>query len=350
MAIFEDVNGVAHAVSTAQHSRGETSSEGTTSSKHNRDGSVETSSHTVTTRPDGKAVTVDTFDTSKEVNGTVYHTTKTLSDDGHGHRTESLSNSFEQNRGGAHIVQGETVTKQLGANEAPVDLSKALEERGTLGVTHDLTLSRETHDKYGAVHNDTVARHYDTVGNESRSSSGSVSYQQNATMHYGESTTAFSGGITGSGSTGVSSGVNARSSNVSGSASFSHTEDHNTTRSESRSGLSPHVGQSIENRLVSEGYSVAEARETVKGVSESLGRAVNAHTAGTANSVEFHKEGPVAVSMTSGHAVSSGNSVAISMDELKAVHESGQVHSLQSGVTMSSSSSMGHGASMEMSR
>jgi hypothetical protein len=320
MAIFEDVNGVAHAVSTAQHSTGETSSEGTTSSKHNRDGSVETSSHTVTTRPDGKAVTVDTFDTSKEVNGTVYHTTKTLSDDGHGHRTESLSNSFEQNRGGAHIVQGETVTKQLGAHEAPVDLSKALEERGTLGVTHDLTLSRETHDKYGAVHNDTVARHYDTVGNESRSSWGSVS------------------------------GVNARSSNVSGSTSFSHAEDHNTTSSESRSGLSPHVGQSIENRLVSEGYSVAEARETVKGVSESLGRAVNAHTAGTANSVEFHKEGPVAVSMTSGHAVSSGNSVAISMDELKAVHESGQVHSLQSGLAMSSGSSMGHGASMEMSR
>jgi hypothetical protein len=426
MAIFEDVNGVAHAVSTAQHSRGETSSEGTTSSKHNRDGSVETSSHTVTTRPDGKTVTVLTLDTTKEVNGTVYHTDKVFSDDGQGHRSESLSNSFEQNKGGAHIVQTETVTKQLGAHEARPDLTKALEERGTLGVTHDITIFRETHDKNGAVRTEVDARHFDTVGNQSASGWGSVSFGENAqrstdvregssgaqlseghSSGVGASASSsyshsegVSSGHTGevgvannaygaaaaarylqSHSEGVSSGhtgevgvannaygaaaaarylqshseggsssgySESHGSGVGASSSYSHSGGVSSGRAST--GLSAHVSQSIENRLVSEGYSAAEARETVKGVSESLGHAVNAHTAGTANSVEFHKEGPVAVSMTSGPAVSSGTSVAISMDELKAVHESGQVHSLQSGLAMRSGSSMSHGASMEMSR
>jgi hypothetical protein len=338
MAIFEDVNGVAHAVST-QHSTGEVSSEGTSSSKHNRDGSVETSSHTVTTRPDGKTVTVLTLDTTKEVNGTVYHTDKVFSDDGQGHRSESLSNSFEQNKGGAHIVQTETVTKQLGAHEARPDLTKALEERGTLGVTHDITIFRETHDKNGAVRTEVDARHFDTVGNQSASGWGSVSFGENAQR----STDVREGSSGAQLSESHSSGVGA-----SASSSYSHSGGVSSGRAST--GLSAHVSQSIENRLVSEGYSAAEARETVKGVSESLGHAVNAHTAGTANSVEFHKEGPVAVSMTSGPAVSSGTSVAISMDELKAVHESGQVHSLQSGLAMRSGSSMSHGASMEMSR
>jgi hypothetical protein len=340
MAIFEDVNGVAHAVST-QHSMSEVSSVGASSSKHNRDGSTETASHTVTTRPDGKSATVDTLDTSKEINGTVYHTTKVLSDDGQGHRTQSLTSSFEQNKNGEHIVQSETVTKQLGAHEAPVDLTRALEERGTLGVTHDLRLSRETHDKSGAAHDSTMLRHFDTVGNESRSLQESVS-----AGNANHSVSMASGSRAYSGHSEASHPADSVSS-IGNSQSYGHSVGQTHSAS---TGLSAHVSQSIENRLVSEGYSVAEARETVKGVSESLGRAVNTHTAGTTNSVEFHKEGPVAVSMTSGHAVSSGNSVAISMDELKAVHESGQVHSLQSGVAMSSSSSMGHGASMEMSR
>jgi hypothetical protein len=445
MAIFEDVNGAAHVVST-QHSVREVKSVGESSSKHNRDGSVETSSHTVKTGPDGKSVTVDTLDTSKDVNGTIYHTTKVLSDDGQGHRFESLSNSFEQNRNGAHMVQSETVTKQLGAHEAPVDLTKALEERGTLGVTHDMRLTRETHDQSGATLSDTVARHFDTVGNESRSSWSGVS--ESAGM-------LISGGIRSSGSEGGSHGLGVTSghtrevgvaNNAEGAAAAarylqSHSEGASSGHTEgvgvannaqgaaaaarylqshsegvysghtegvgvannaegaaaaarylqshsegvssghaqgvgvannaqgaaaaarylqshsegvssghASTGLSEHVSQSIENRLVSDGYSVAEARETVKGVSESLGHAVSTHTAGTSSSVEFHKEGPVAVSMTSGEAVSSNKTVALSMDELKAVHESGHVQSLQSGRSLGASANTMSGASMEMSR
>jgi hypothetical protein len=414
MAIFEDVNGAAHVVST-QHSVREVKSVGESSSKHNRDGSVETSSHTVKTGPDGKSVTVDTLDTSKDVNGTIYHTTKVLSDDGQGHRFESLSNSFEQNKNGAHMVQSETVTKQLGAHEAPVDLTKALEERGTLGVTHDMRLTRETHDQSGATLSDTVARHFDTVGNESRSSWSGVS--ESAGM-------LISGGIRSSGSEGGSHGLGVTSghtrevgvaNNAEGAAAAarylqSHSEGASSGHTEgvgvannaqgaaaaarylqshsegvfsghtegvgvannaegaaaaarylqshsegvssghASTGLSEHVSQSIENRLVSDGYSVAEARETVKGVSESLGHAVSTHTAGTSSSVEFHKEGPVAVSMTSGEAVSSNKTVALSMDELKAVHESGHVQSLQSGRSLGASANTMSGASMEMSR
>lgn len=88
-------------------------------------------------------------------------------------------------------------------------------------------------------------------------------------------------------------------------------------------GLPTHVSDSLVNHLVEHGYSTDEARQTVQGVSHTLAQEVNAHAMGQTGSVEFHKEGPVAVSLSNGNAASSGSTLTVSLDTLKTVHESG---------------------------
>lgn len=95
-------------------------------------------------------------------------------------------------------------------------------------------------------------------------------------------------------------------------------------------GLPAHVSDSLVNHLVNHGYSAQEAQQTVQGVSHTLSQEVNGHAMGQTGSVEFHKEGPVAVSLSNGNAASSGNTVTVSMDALKTVHESGIAQNLES--------------------
>ena len=97
---------------------------------------------------------------------------------------------------------------------------------------------------------------------------------------------------------------------------------------QSSAGLSAHVSDSLVNHLVSHGYSAHEAQQTVHGVSHTLGQEVNGHTMGNAGSVEFHKEGPVAVSLSNENTASSGHTLSVAMDTLKAVHESGMSQNL----------------------
>jgi hypothetical protein len=324
MAIFEDVSGKAQVVSTGSNARSESVSD--VSERHKLDGSVERDTHTVTAGPNGQTMTVDTSEKSQTIHGTVFHTTEVVSDDGMGHRTETLTRSFDQQKGGAVITQAESVSKNLAAGESAVDLTKALEDRGTLGVSHDMTLSRTSKDASGTTHSDTLVHHFDTVGNESNRHIESVS---RASVQHGiESVDTISR----TEADGKSS-IAATHSEVSmGRDGRAYEASEQRSQSESHSdGLSAHVSQSLTGHLVKNGYSAEEARNTVAGISESLGHAIGGHSMGTAGSVEFHKQGPVAVSMSSGHAESTSNTVAVSMDELKKVHESGQSQDLTSG-------------------
>jgi flagellar hook protein FlgE len=79
---------------------------------------------------------------------------------------------------------------------------------------------------------------------------------------------------------------------------------------------------------VNHGYSAHEAQQTVQGVSHTLAQEVNAHAMGQTGSVEFHKEGAVAVSLSNGNAASGGSTLAVSMDTLKTVQESGITQNL----------------------
>ena len=120
-------------------------------------------------------------------------------------------------------------------------------------------------------------------------------------------------------------------------------------RESQSSGLSHHVSQSLEQHLTQHGYTAEGARQSVSGVSDSLGQAISNHAMGSGGAVEFHKSGDVAVSMSSGKAESSADTVAVSMDELKRVHESGMTQSLSSGHQMSRSDSVGNQASASQS-
>jgi hypothetical protein len=107
--------------------------------------------------------------------------------------------------------------------------------------------------------------------------------------------------------------------------------------------LSPHVSDSLKAHLEKSGYTAKDAAETVNGVSQHLAQALNEHAMGAGGSVDFHASGPVAVSLSSGQASPQAGTISVSMDQLKAVHESGHIQSLDLTNTPS------HAAGREMS-
>jgi hypothetical protein len=112
---------------------------------------------------------------------------------------------------------------------------------------------------------------------------------------------------------------------------------------QSGSGLAPHVSDSLKAHLVKAGYSAQDAAETVSGVSQHLARALDDHAMGAGGSVDFHASGPVAVSLSNGQASPQADTISVSMDQLKAVHESGHTQSL------GAPSAPSHSAGREMS-
>jgi archaellin len=291
-----------------------------------------------------------------------------VSDDGHGHRSETFTKVTEVVTHDAKTHQvhtdvvSQSVTKELAAGQAAVDLSKVLDEHSDGSTIPGLTYKNE-HEQSTATQSghviseqhDVVA--WDKVGNRESYGGGSHSidsargdswgYASGHNRSESQGFASASGGRSESGSIGgsnwsmgrsLSEGVSA-STGVGHSSSYGESmsrhdssypvnQQHDTSYTEKSVGLSAHVSDSLVNHLVSQGYSAHEAKQTVQGVSHTLGQELNGHTMGNAGSVEFHKEGPVAVSLSSENTASNGHTLSVAMDSLKAVHESGMSQNL----------------------
>jgi archaellin len=314
MAIFEDVNGKAQVVSTdaaVTHTEGR----GASSSWSHEGAGKHTDNH--------------------------FNTMQSVSDDGHGHRSETFTKTTEVVTHDAKTHQvhtdivSQSVTKELAAGQAAVDLSKVMDEHSDgstiAGLTYRNEHKQSTATESGRVlseQHDVVA--WDKVGNRESYGGGHNSS--------GDSWASIGGGLGVQHSFGVAQSSGAQHSDSFGSsvsmgsgvghghsAGGSLSSGHSSQSSE---GLSAHVSDSLVHHLVSHGYSAHEAQQTVQGVSHTLSQEVNGHTMGNAGSVEFHKEGPVAVSLSNENTASSGHTLSVAMDALKAVHESGMSQNL----------------------
>lgn len=391
MAIFEDVNGNAQVASTDGH--------GTSSSWSHDSAGKHTDNH--------------------------FNTMQNVSDDGHGHRTETFTKVTEVVTHDAKTHQvhtdsvSQSVTKELAPGQAAVDLSKVLDEHSNGSTIPGLSYRNE-HQQFTATESGHALGGkaevviWDKVGNQSSYGGGSRSIDNSrsgaeewASLSSGVSRSSMSGGLSDKGSmshpqgavmdihaegenhshsvgasvanghaisgdmgfsgssssmgrsldsgmsvtttAGLGSGSHygssvsqsgvSHSDSIGSSVSHGHsdsssvggasaTHESGTSQnvqhsSQHSDGLSAHVSDSLVNHLVSHGYSAQEAHQTVQGVSHTLGQEVNGHAMGKTGSVEFHKEGPVAVSLSSENTASNGNTISVAMDTLKAVHESG---------------------------
>jgi hypothetical protein len=110
--------------------------------------------------------------------------------------------------------------------------------------------------------------------------------------------------------------------------------------------LSSHTYDSIVGFLTEKaGYAAHEAKAMVSGVSEYVSQALHDRVPGAGGTLEFHKSGAEAVTLShngaGSHASYDGNTASIPVDQLKAVHESGRAQDLASR-DMGSSASQGH--------
>lgn len=290
MAIFEDVNGKAQVVSTeaaVTHTEGH----GTSSSWSHDGAGKHTDNH--------------------------FNTMQSVSDDGHGHRSETFTKTTEVVTHDAKTHQvhtdivSQSVTKELAAGQAAVDLSKVMDEHSDGSTIPGLTYRNEHKESVATESGRVISEQHDVVAWDKVGNRESHGGGHNSS---GDSWGSMSGGVSQSSSVGHGHSVG---EGISNGHSF-----------QSSAGLSAHVSDSLVNHLVSHGYSAHEAQQTVHGVSHTLGQEVNGHTMGNAGSVEFHKEGPVAVSLSNENTASSGHTLSVAMDTLKAVHESGMSQNL----------------------
>jgi hypothetical protein len=412
MALFEDVNGKAQVVSTSGSAHGVSHTTTTQHSEHKLDGSNTNFSHSVRVGADGNTITTDVTDKVVHAGGKEFHEAQVISDDGMGHRTETLTRSFIADEKGGTVAQAQSVSMSLAPGQQAVDLSRKLDEHAggvhQPGLTYSNTTTHDHVDGKAGAHTTSVdAVTWDKVGNRSHhteqmssvahiehgnvvvdashSKSDGHSSSQESTHKVmslasdgrlyeesasGSSSFGASGGVSagiglshtngsgesfstesGHGSTMNGGPVGPGNASISTGQSFSH--DHSTGLRGAHStetGLSSHVSDSLKQHLQSSGWSAHEASQTVNDVSQHLGDAIASHVRGSGGTVDFHSTGPALVSMTTGHSMNAGDSstVSISMDRLKDVHESGFSQSLASSQGVSHSRDSG--ASMEMSR
>jgi hypothetical protein len=362
MALFEDVNGKAQVVSTSGSSDGVSHTTTTQHSEHKLDGSNTNYAHSVRVGPDGNTITTESTDQVVRAGGKEFHEAQVISDDGLGHRTETLTRSFVADEKGGMMAQAQSVSMSLAPGQQPVDLSRKLDEHAggvhQPGLTYSNTTTHDHVDARTGAHTTSVdAVTWDKVGNRSHHTEQmtSVAHIEHGNVVVDASHSKSDGNSSSQETThkvmSLASDGRLYEESISGSAGGSYSQS--TGRSELHStstGLSSHVSDSLKQHLQSSGWSAREASETVDNVSQHLGDAIGSHVRGTGGSVHFHSTGPEVVSMTSGHGMSVGesNTVSVSMDRLKDVHESGLTQSLASNHGVSHSRD--NGASMEMSR